>query len=205
MAAHVRSTGAATTGGVFAVVLSLANGQGGALSAPRDIAATTALILLIPFTVYLGALLRAQSVTATQACLATTATMAGAVGIGMKLLSDAPQLALSDQGILPGSQSGVALTAMADAMTILALFPFGLFCLAVGAVALRTGELPTWLGIGALVTGVSLIVNGCFLHTENVPSMLLMALWCLLTSIHLVLASRRQQSTSEPVGMPSTA
>jgi hypothetical protein len=205
MTAHVGSTAAAATGAVFAVVLAVANGQGGALSAPRDIAATAALTLLIPFTVYLGAVLHGRAVTDTQACLATTATAAGAVGAGMKLLSDAPQLALSHQGIVAGSQTAVALTAVADAITILALFPLGLFCLAVGAAALRSGALPRWLGIGALVAGVSLLVNGCFLHTENVPAMLLMALWCLLASIHLVRASRRHEITSGSVGMTSTA
>lgn len=205
MTKHVRSTATAATGAIFAVVLSLANGQGGTLSAPRDIAATAALTLLIPFSVYLGALLRGRSVTDTGACLATTATAAAAVGTGMKLLSDAPQLALSHSGIDAGGQTAVALTAVSDAMTILALFPLGLFCLAVGAAALRSGALPSWLGIGALVAGLSLLVNGCFLHTENVPALLVMALWCLLTSIHLVRISRRRETTSGSVGMTSTA
>lgn len=201
---QVRSTAAAATGAVFAVVLTVANGQGGTLSAPRDIAATAALTLLIPFSAYIGGLLRARSVTGTDAWLATTATAAGAVGTGMKLLSDAPQQALSHDGIVAGSQTALALTAMADAITILALFPLGLFALAVGAAAIRSGALPTWLGVGALVAGVSLVVNGCFLHTENVPAMLVMSLWCLLTSIHLVRASRRHEPSGS-VGAASTA
>ena len=201
---QVRSTAAAATGAVFAVVLTVANGEGGTLSAPRDIAATAALTLLIPFSAYIGGLLRARSLTGTDAWLATTATAAGAVGTGMKLLSDAPQQALSHDGIVAGSQTALALTAMADAITILALFPLGLFALAVGAAAIRSGALPTWLGVGALVAGVSLVVNGCFLHTENVPAMLVMSLWCLLTSIHLVRASRRHESSGS-VGAASTA
>jgi hypothetical protein len=202
---QVRSTAAAATGAVFAIVLTVANGQGGALSAPRDIAATAALTLLIPFSVYIGGLLRARSVTGTDAWLATTATAAAAVGTGMKLLSDAPQQALSHDGIVAGSQAALALTAVADAITILALFPLGLFALAVGAAVIRSHALPTWIGVGALVTGVGLVVNGCFLHTENVPALLVMSLWCLITSIHLVRASRRHELSSGPVGATTTA
>jgi hypothetical protein len=202
---QVRSTAAAATGAVFAVVLTVANGQGGTLSAPRDIAATAALTLLIPFSVYLGVLLRVRAVTGTDAWLATTATAAAAVGTGMKLLSDAPQQALSHDGIVAGSQTALALTAVADATTILTLFPLGLFALAVGAAAIRSGALPTWLGVGAVVTGVGLVVNGCFLHTENVPALLVMSLWCLITSIHLVRASRRQVRSPEPMGAPTAA
>jgi len=200
---QVRSTAAAATGAVFAVVLTVANGQGGTLSASRDIAATAALTLLIPFSVYLGGLLRARATTGTDAWLATTATAAGAVGTGMKLLSDAPQQALSHDGIAAGGQAALALTAMADATTILALFPLGLFAFAVGAASLRARALPTWLGVGALVAGASLLVNGCFLHTENVPALLVLSLWCLVTSIHLVRASRRHEVDAGRVGVPA--
>jgi len=187
-----RSTPAAATGAVFAVVLTLANGDGGTLSAPRHLAATAALTLLIPFVVYVGAVLRARAVTATDAWLATTAVAAGAVGACVKLLSDVPEMAKTGHGVPAGDATSSTLTALADSTTILALVPLALFGLAVGAAALRTGAIPRWLGVGALVTGVSLAVNGCFLHTENVPAMLALGLWCLLASVHLVRASRRE-------------
>jgi hypothetical protein len=192
MSTTIRSTPAAATGAVFAVVLTVANGDGGTLSAPRHLAATAALTLLIPFVVYVGAVLRARAVNATDAWLATTAVAAGVVGAGLKLLSDVPDLAKSGHGVPTADSTSATLTALADSTTILALAPLALFGLAVGACALRTGALPRWLGVGALVTGVSLTVNGCFLHTENVPAFLVLALWCLLASVHLVRASRRE-------------
>jgi hypothetical protein len=205
MSTSVHSAPAAATGALFAVVLTLANGQGGTLSAPRDIAASAALTLLVPFIVYVGAVVRARSVTTTDTWLATTAVAAGAVGAGLKLVSGAPEIARSNPGMSHGSQVAPALTALADATTVLALFPLALFCLAVGAAALRCRALPRWVSIGALVTGASLAVNGCFRHTENVPAMLVLALWCLLASIHLVRASRRDDVTSTSVRAASPA
>jgi hypothetical protein len=191
MSTSVRSIPAAATGAVFAVVLTLANGQGGTLSAPRDIAATVALTLLLPFTAYVGAVLRAASTCATDTWLATTAVAGGVAGTCIKLLSDAPQIAQSDPGVTSGSQTDTALAAVAAATTVLALFPLALFCLAAGVAALRTMALPRWLALGALVAGGGLAVNGCFLHTENVPALLLLAVWCLAASVHLVRAARR--------------
>jgi hypothetical protein len=189
-----RSTPAAATGAVSAVVLTAANGDGNNLTTPQHLAATAALTLLIPFVVYVGALVRMRTRNATDTWLATTAVAAGAVGICMKLLSDAPEIARSDSTI--GSQTSAALEAVAGTTTVLALVPLAVFALAAGAAALRTCALPRWLGAGALVTGVSLAVNGCFLHSENVPALLVLALWCLLASIHLVRASRRGEVTS---------
>jgi hypothetical protein len=195
MNTSVRSTPAAATGAVSAVVLTAANGDGSSLTTPQHLAATAALTLLIPFVVYVGALVRVRSTNATDTWLATTAVAAGAVGICMKLLSDAPEIARSDSTL--GSQTSAALEAVAGATTVLALVPLAVFALAAGAAALRTRALPPWLGVGALVTGLSLAVNGCFLHSENVPALLVLALWCLLASIHLVRASRRGEVTSD--------
>lgn len=199
MSTSTRSIPAAATGAVFAVVLTLANGQGGTLSAPRDIAATVALTLLLPFTAYVGAVLRAASTSATDTWLATSAVAGGVVGTCIKLLSDAPQIAQADPGVTGGSQTDTALAAVAAATTVLALFPLALFCLAAGAAALRTSALPRWLAMGALVTGAGLAVNGCFLHTESVPAILLLALWCLAASVHLVRAARRGPVTTGAV------
>jgi len=193
MSTFVRSVPAAATGAVFAVVLTVANGSGGDLSAPQHIAASVALTLLVPFAAYVGAVLRSRATTSTDAWLATTAVAGGCVGACMKLLSDAPELARTGHGVAAGGQVSLGLTAIADSITILALFPLALFCLAVGAVAVRTGALPRWLAFGALLAGVSLAVNGCFLHTENVPALLLLSLWCLLTSVHLMRAGQRDQ------------
>jgi hypothetical protein len=199
MSTSIRCVPAALTGAVFALVLTVANGDGGTLSAAQHIAAAAALTLLVPFTVYVGVVLRARATTTTDSWLATTAVAAGAVGACLKLLSDAPEIAKTGDGVAPGGQTGAVLTALADATTIVALFPLAVFALAVGAAALRTAALPAWLGVGALVAGAALVVNGCFLHTENVPAMLLLSLWCLVASIHLVRVSRREVTTADPV------
>ena len=196
MSTDVRSVPAAATGACFAIVLFVANGQGGTLSAPRDVASTVALTLLIPFAVHLAALLRVGASTATDAWLAMTAAAAGVSGAVIKLMSDAPQVALSQAGVASRGQTGAALTAIADATTLLALFPLALFGLAVGACALRSGVLPAWLGVGAVITGASLAVNGCFRGTENVPALLVLSLWCLLASAHLVRAALRGRATT---------
>jgi hypothetical protein len=195
MSTTIQSTPAAAAGAVFAVLLTLANGQGGPLSDPRDVAATAALTLLIPFAVYVGGLLRAGARTGTDLWLASTATAAGAVGATMKLLSGAPEIARSHAGITTDGQTAEALTGVANAMTLLALFPLALFCLAAGLAGLRSGALPRWLSIGALIAAASLAVNGCFRDTENVPGLLVFALWCLIASLALVSASRRERDT----------
>lgn len=204
MTMSVRSVPAAVTGAVFAVALTLAAGDGGTVSAAQHVTATAALTLLIPFIVYVGAILRAAAANATDRWLATTAVAAGAVGTCMKLLSDAPDIARSDSRVAAG-QASAALDAVATTTTVLALIPLAVFALAAGVAALRTGAVPRWLGVGALVTGASLAVNGCFLHTENVPALLVLSLWCLLASVHLVRASRRAEVTAGSVGATSAA
>ncbi len=199
MSTSIRCTPAAVTGAIFAVVLTVANGDGGTLSAPQHIAAAAALTLLVPFAVYVGVVLRARAASTTDSWLATTAVAAGAVGACLKLFSDAPEIATTGHGVTAAGQSMAMLTALADATTIVALFPLAVFGLAVGAAALRTAALPAWLGIGALISGVALAVNGCFLHTENVPAMLVLSLWCLAASLHLVRVSRRDEAAPRSV------
>jgi len=126
--------------------------------------------------------------------------LAGAVGAGMKLLSAVPEIALSHGEVASGSQTAAALTGMADATTLLALFPLALFCLTAGIAALRARTFPTWLGVGALIAGASLTVNGCFRGTENVPALLVFALWCLAVSVHLLRVSRHDRSSHDTVG-----
>jgi hypothetical protein len=123
----------------------------------------------------------------------------------MKLLSDAPDIARSDVRVAGLGQTSVALHAVAGTTTVLALIPLALFALAAGAAALRTGAVPRWLGVGALVAGASLAVNGCFLHTENVPALLVLSLWCLLASVHLVRAARRDEVPTAPVAEAARA
>lgn len=205
MSTSVRSVPAAATGAVFAVVLTVAAGDGGTISAPQHVAAAAALTLLIPFTTYVGLVLHARARHATDTWLAATAVAAGAVGACVKLLSEAPDIARSDSSVTAGSRTYAALEAVAGTTTILALVPLAVFALATGVAALRTRALPEWLGVGSLITGAALAVNACFLHTENVPALLVLSLWCLLASAHLVRASRRQEVTEDAMSATSPA
>jgi len=184
----------AATGAVFAVVLTLANGQGGTLSDARDVAASAALTILIPFVVYVGTLVATEAVSDTDRWLGYTAMAAGTAGAAIKLISGAPEIALAHTN-QPDSTTTHVLTAMAESMTLLALFPLAAFCLAAGLGALRTRVLPTWLSVCALIVGLSLAVNGSFRGTENVPALLLIALWCLVASIYLTVSALHGRAT----------
>jgi hypothetical protein len=194
----------AATGTIFAVVLTLANGQGGTLSDARDVAASAALTILIPFVVYVGIRVATEAVTDADRWLACTAMAAGTAGAAIKLISGAPEIALAHTDPSDTTTTHV-LTAMADSLTLLALFPLAAFCLAAGLGALRTGVLPAWLSVCALVVGLSLAVNGSFRGTENVPALLLMALWCLVASIYLTVSAFRGKATRIPSTTTSVA
>lgn len=195
---------AAATGAVFAVVLFVANGNGGRLSAPREVAATAAITLLIPFGAYLGVLIREHG-DAGNAWLATTATSAASAGATIKLASGAPELALNRTGTATGTQLYSLIDAIGGALTVIALVPLAAFCLAAGLASLRTGILPRWLGAGALLSGASLAVNACVVNTDSVPALLVMTLWCLLASVYLVRVAGRESLTRARIDAVSTA
>lgn len=195
---------AAATGAVFAVVLFIANGNAGRPSAPREVAATAAITLLIPFGAYLGVLIREHGRPG-HAWLATTTTAAAAVGATIKLVSGVPELALNRTETATGSQLYDLLDAMAGAATVIALIPLALFCLAAGLGSLRSGVLPPWLAVGALVCATGLAANACVVDTNSVPALVVMILWCLLASIHLVRTAGREPLASTSNDAVSTA
>jgi hypothetical protein len=201
---NVQSRTAAATGAVFAVVLFVANGQGGQLSAPREVAATAAITFLVPFSAYLGVLIREHG-HAPDAWLATTSTAAAAVGAAIKLASGAPELALSRAGTATGTPMYSLVDEIGGAATVISLIPLAVFCLAAGLGCLRTRVLPRWLGVAGLVTAATLAVNACAVHTDNVPAMLAMTLWCLLASIHLVRTAGRTPAVTSSLGAVTTA
>jgi hypothetical protein len=180
----------AACGAVFAVVLTVANGNGNEqFAAPRVVAGIAALTLMIPFLCYLCSLLRdAETV---HGWMATSALTAGISGIALKLASGAPELALYRAHIAAGTSVHKALEEIAGAATLLSLYPLALFCAATAILVFRTRALPRWLGVGAAVTAAALTINGAFLATSNVPALLLFALWTLLTSVYLVARAGR--------------
>ena len=176
----------AACGAVFAIVLTVAAGDGSqSFSAPRAAAGIAALTLAVPFIAYLCGVLRAQAAEGDR-WLAGAAFAAGITGIVLKLGSGAPELALHKAHLIRGSQLYNAIDAIAGGATVLSLYPLAVFCAATAILTFRARALPRWLGAGAAVTAAALAVNGSILGTDSVPALLLFALWILLASVHLL-------------------
>ena len=178
----------AACGAVFAIVLTVANGNGNqTFTGPRAIAGIAALTLALPFIAYLCSVLRqANRTDGADGWLASTALAAGITGIMLKLGSGAPELAAHTAHLTAGTQLNTAIEAIADGATVLSLYPLAVFCAATAIVAFRTRALPRWLSAGAAVTAAALAINGGFLGTGSVPALLLFVVWTLLTSVHLL-------------------
>ena len=174
----------AASGAVFAIVLFVASGSGdAAYLAPRAIAGLAALALFVPFLAYLCSVLRAAE--GDDGWLATTALVAGTVGITVKIVSTAPALALHRAHIADGTQLHRLFDALDGGATVIALYPLAIACAAIAAAALHTAALPRWLAVGAALTALALAVNGAFLEASFVPALLLFIAWTFAASIHL--------------------
>jgi hypothetical protein len=174
----------AVCGIVFPITMFLAVGDGSHFAAWRAVLATWALVLALPFLVYLWSLLRAAE--ADGDWLSTLALVAGVSGVLLKLASHAPELAIHRDGIEKGTQLYKALDNTAGAATLTSLYPLAVCCAAVAAIALREHVLPRWLGIFTAVTALALAVNAGFVFASFVPALLLFLLWTLITSIVLL-------------------
>ena len=176
----------AACGAVFAIVLTVAAGDGShSFSGPRAAAGVAALTLAIPFIAYLCSVLRAGAGEG-DGWLAGVALAAGITGITLKLGSGAPELALHQAHLVPGTQLYSTIDAIAGGATVLSLYPLAVFCTATAIIAFRTRALPRWLAAGAALTAAALAVNGAALGTNFVPALLLFLLWTLLASVHLL-------------------
>ena len=189
---HLSSRLAAACGGVFAVLLFAAAGDGG-YAPVREVLAMVALGLAIPFVWQVGRVL--GSAATESAGLAGAAVSAGVAGIVLKMASGAPDVAIHEAGLRSGTPTYDALTQLAEATTVVSLVPLAVFCGIAAALALGSGVLPRWLAVGAGVTAVALVVNSTAVGASFVPAILLFQLWTVITSVHLVRAgsSRRAE------------
>ena len=93
----------AACGAVFAIVLTVAAGDGSqSFSGPRAVAGVAALTVAVPFIAYLCSVLRAAAREG-DGWLAHAALAAGIIGIVLKLGSGAPELALHQAHLVPGT------------------------------------------------------------------------------------------------------
>ena len=188
----------AACGAVFAIVLTVANGDGShPFSGPRAVAGIAALTLVIPFLAYLCSVLRTAE--GADGWLAGTALAAGITGLALKLGSGAPELAIHRAHLATGTPLHTAIDAIAGSATVLSLYPLAVFSAATAIVAFRARALPRWLAVGAAVTAAALAVNGGFLGTDSVPALLLFAVWTLLASVHLL-----RRTWRKPAHAPQT-
>lgn len=187
-------------GAVFAIVLFAANGDGSQpFSGPRAVAGIAALTLAIPFLGYLATLLRPSTEASAGGWLASTALGSGIAWAALKLGSGAPELAMVKAHVAAGSGLHAALAAIADAATVISLFPLAVCCAAIAVLAFRTRVLPRWLAAGAGITAVALAVNGAVLQATSVPAMLLFVLWTLLASGYLTIQAWRTPAAAPAV------
>jgi hypothetical protein len=176
---------AAACGAVFAVLLFAAAGDGG-YSPVREVLATAALGLAIPFVCRVGSLLRGPTPEADG--LVGAAVGAGVAGIVLKLSSGAPDVAIHEASLRSGTPTYDAFTQLAEAITVISLVPLAVFAALTAVLALRRRVLPRWVAIGWGVTAVALAANSAVVGAAFVPAILLFLLWCLITSVHLVRA-----------------
>lgn len=181
----------AVTGAAFAVVLFVSAGNGDhSFSTPRAVAGVAAITLALPFVGYVSRLLREAE--GANGWLAAAALTGGSIGIGVKLVSIVPELAVHRAHIADGTQLHKVLQEMAGGATVLCLYPLAVFCSATAIVALRTRVLPRWLGAGAAVTAAALVVNGGFFEASFVPALLLFLVWTFTASVYLVRRSSHE-------------
>lgn len=177
-------------GALFAVVLFVASGDGNdAYLAPRAIAGLAALVLFVPFLAYLCSLLRRAE--GENGWLATTALVAGTVGVTIKIVSVIPALALHHAHVPDGTPLHDLFDGFDNAATVIALYPLAISCAAVAIIAFRASVLPRWLAGAAALTAVALAVNGAFLESSFVPALLLFIAWTFLASVYLLRATWR--------------
>jgi hypothetical protein len=177
----------AACGALFSVALFAANGEGNPGYA-ATVVGLFALLLFLPFLSYLYSLLREAE--GENGWLSTTAFAAGLAGTTIKLLSGAPEIA--DRHVTDGTPLHKALGGIADAATVISLYPLAVLLAAVAALTFRTEVLPRWLGLGAAATAIALAVNGSFLYPGSVPGLLLFVLWTLIASVVLFRRARHQ-------------
>jgi hypothetical protein len=181
----------AACGAIFAIVLTIAAGNGSqSFSGARAVAGIAAITLALPFIAYLCSVLRQAE--GPDGWLASTALVAGITGIVLKLASGVPDLAIHRTHLAAGTQLNTAFGAIGDGLTVLSLYPLALFCAATAIIAFRTRALPRWLSAGAAISAVALVINGAILGAESVPALLLFLLWTVLASGYLLRQSWRR-------------
>ena len=180
---QLRAGGACGVG--FAVVLMTAVGDGSSGYSPgREAAGLAALVLFLPFLACLGSLLREAE--GGSGWLSTTALVSGVAGITLKLSSAAPSIAAHRAHVGDGTRLHDVTDGVSNVLTVTSLAPLAVLCAATAVVSLRTGVLPRWLALGAVVTAAALAVNAAFLDVAAVPALLLFVLWTLLASVVLL-------------------
>lgn len=185
----------ALCGALFAVTLFVGSSVGGHAGIVAGIGGLT---LFIPFLAYLCAILReAEGGTG---WITATAWSAGLVAITVKLVSVVGEI--PNRHRTEGTEIYAAIEDIGNAAFIITLYPLALMFAAVAVVSLETGVLPRWLGFGAAVTAVALVVNAGFIDADFGPAFLLFLVWTLVAS---VLLYRREGARTDAAPAPYPA
>jgi hypothetical protein len=176
--------------GILYVVLIIV---GGSIGGPTSTVALFLIFLAFPlFLFFLGSLWAAlHRAEGGSGWLSTTAFGGGSVAIAVKLVGDAPLLAVRKAGEGLDPQLAQALLDTYDVSFALHFFPLAVLLAASAIVAIRSGGIPRWLGWAAAVISGTLIV-GAAAETAKIDSQwadfpfVLFMLWTLVTSIVLM-------------------
>jgi hypothetical protein len=173
-------------GGACGIIFAVSLFTAGTTYALRGVT-LVAFVLFVPFLATLCTVLRAAE--GENGWLAGTAFAAGITWIALKLGSIAPEIAIHRQHLASGTALHDGLQGIADAATDVSLLPLAVMVAAVAGIVLATRALPRWLGAGAAVTAVALVVNAVVnLYDKSgfVPALLLFVLWTLAAGVSLV-------------------
>jgi len=173
----------AACGIIFSVALFIASGQN------LKAVGLAAIVLFLPFLAYLTTVL--SQAEGEHGWLARCAFAAGLAGIILKLSSVIPEVVIHYDHVANGTPLHNTLQGIADATTVVCLYPLGIMLAAVCAVSLTTRALPRWLGYFAGINAAALIVNGSFLNASNVPALLLFVIWTFTAGIVLFLRAHK--------------
>ena len=159
-------------------------------------AESVALLLFVPFLVYLYSVLRDRRTS--QDFLPVTALGAGLVFVTVKLIGVLPVITVRQGELSPAL--GDALQRLADGAFILSLLPLGLCLGAVAGAVLRLGVLPAWLGWMAAVVAALLVANSFDHGSDLGPAFVLFLLWVLLAAIVLLRRAVEEPNLTAPAG-----
>jgi hypothetical protein len=191
----------AASGALCTVVILAGSGHSSPGDVTRELIGVT---LFLPFLAYICNCFR--EVEGEAGWLSVTALTAGISGTTIKLLTGVPVIALNN--VNPGTPLHKTIDDMASASTTISLYPLAVMLTALAALTFRTRVLPHWLGYGAAIAALAMVVNavyGTFQNVNSGPALVLWLFWTLAASIVLFRRAGIEPKTIARAYSPATS